>query len=220
MEVNCTKKEENMAILTKEQLKEKILINTLNTCEYISGYKNIQSLLTLKCLVHNIEFQTSYDSIARSSRKHHVCPKCKEDDSIKKYESFRIPYLCDFCGKEFSCLKSKVGTNKSNMIFCSRRCKEQAQRKDSGPKFNSIRPEHYNSIADSQYRKRAFKEYLHECASCGWDEDDFILEVHHKDSNHDNNEIGNLMILCPICHRKITSCRYEFKGNKIIKKEY
>jgi hypothetical protein len=42
------------------------------------------------------------------------------------------------------------------------------------------------------------------CAVCGYDEDVRILEVHHKDEDHSNNDLNNLCILCPNCHRKIT----------------
>lgn len=42
-----------------------------------------------------------------------------------------------------------------------------------------------------------------ECELCGlstWQEKEIPLELHHKDCNHYNNDIENLMILCPNCH--------------------
>lgn len=39
---------------------------------------------------------------------------------------------------------------------------------------------------------------------CGYKEEPRILEVHHKDENRSNNDIHNLCILCPNCHRKIS----------------
>ena len=48
-------------------------------------------------------------------------------------------------------------------------------------------------------------------------EDKDVLEVHHIDSNHCNNDIDNLMILCPICHRKLTLHYYEL-DNYTLKK--
>lgn len=41
-----------------------------------------------------------------------------------------------------------------------------------------------------------------------WREDERILEVHHIDENRSNNEITNLIILCPICHRYISLSIY------------
>jgi len=40
--------------------------------------------------------------------------------------------------------------------------------------------------------------------------------VHHIDENHNNNDIKNLCLLCPICHRKITLGYY--KLNIVTKK--
>ena len=65
------------------------------------------------------------------------------------------------------------------------------------------------------YRRNAFDYYPHKCAICGWDEDVRILEVHHIDENHDNNELNNLMILCPICHKKLTLHLYKLENNNL-----
>lgn len=43
----------------------------------------------------------------------------------------------------------------------------------------------------------------HKCEQCGsetWLGKPITLEVHHKDGNHLNNELNNLMLLCPNCH--------------------
>ena len=56
----------------------------------------------------------------------------------------------------------------------------------------------------TNYRKRALRFLPHKCAVCGFDADDRILEVHHRDENRENNRLSNLCILCPTCHRGIT----------------
>ena len=92
-----------------------------------------------------------------------------------------------------------------------------AQKLESGEKFKSLRPHYKNG--KYVYRERAFNEYPHKCAVCGWNEDEDILEVHHIDSNTSNNSLDNLIILCPTCHRKITLGKYELVDRcKIIKK--
>ena len=54
---------------------------------------------------------------------------------------------------------------------------------------------------------------------CGWDEDERILEVHHLDENREHNDISNLSILCPTCHRKITLGYYVLTNDfKLVKK--
>ncbi len=50
------------------------------------------------------------------------------------------------------------------------------------------------------YRKLAFAKYDPLCAHCGFGVP-AVLEVAHIDGNRANNEIGNLVILCPNCHK-------------------
>lgn len=38
------------------------------------------------------------------------------------------------------------------------------------------------------------------CQSCGYSD---VLDIHHKDGNHHNNEPHNHVVLCPNCHAKI-----------------
>ncbi len=55
-------------------------------------------------------------------------------------------------------------------------------------------PKHFN------YRKLAFDTYPPVCAHCGYGIRD-VLEVAHLDCNRSNNDISNLAILCPNCHK-------------------
>lgn len=64
--------------------------------------------------------------------------------------------------------------------------------------------ENHFAYKGNNYRQIAFNTYEHKCMVCGYDEDERILEVHHIDENHNNNDIDNLCILCPNCHRKVT----------------
>lgn len=191
-----------------ENLKEKIYTNTLYTCEYISGYENSKSILTLKCLIHNLLFKTSYQNINRSNRPHFVCPLCQVDNKNKKYIENRVQLECAYCGKTFTRPQSKLKA-KSNLYFCCREHKDLAQKLVSGEKFNILRPEHYGQETVGTYRRIAYDNYEHKCAICGWNEDIEILETHHIDENRENNNKENLILLCPICHRKIFSRRYK-----------
>lgn len=47
------------------------------------------------------------------------------------------------------------------------------------------------------------KEISSKCPFCANGDVDHF-EVHHIDSNNENNDITNLIMLCPICHSKIT----------------
>lgn len=50
------------------------------------------------------------------------------------------------------------------------------------------------------YRKRAFAHYDPLCAHCGFGIP-AVLEVAHIDGNRQNNDMLNLVILCPNCHK-------------------
>lgn len=50
------------------------------------------------------------------------------------------------------------------------------------------------------YRKLAFAKYEPLCAHCGFGIA-AVLEVAHLDGDRRNNEVANLAILCPNCHK-------------------
>jgi 5-methylcytosine-specific restriction endonuclease McrA len=57
-----------------------------------------------------------------------------------------------------------------------------------------------NMVHRIDYRKLAFQKYPPVCAHCGFGIQD-VLEVCHIDGKRKNNRIGNLVILCPNCHK-------------------
>ena len=203
-----------MPKLSEEKIKQKVFSNSLNTCEYLSGYETSASTIKVKCIIHNFEFETKYENVRRDNRKHHICPKCQQQDLDNK--STKEECECAYCHNRFFRAPSKLENSKSGLLFCCREHKDLAQRIDSGEKFNSIRPEHYNN--GMNYREKALREYQHKCAICNWNEDTDVLEVHHIDENRQNNELNNLIILCPICHKKLTIHKYELINRSIIQK--
>ena len=62
-----------------------------------------------------------------------------------------------------------------------------------------------NYKTGDNYRAICFKYHKKECIICG---EDRIVSVHHYDENHDNNEITNLVPLCPTHHHYVHS-RYK-----------
>ena len=81
------------------------------------------------------------------------------------------------------------------------------------PKRDAMTYCHRDSTECSHRLKRrlirdGYKEA--ECENCGiskWLGEDVVLELDHKDSDHFNNEISNLQILCPNCHAMFTRKR-------------
>lgn len=108
---------------------------------------------------------------------------------------------CDFCKINFYQSKSRLSKrqSRSGLHFCSRACKDQAQRIENG--FKAIQPDHYGK-GQSVYRDIAFRFHPKVCNRCGYSKQTAILEVHHKDCDRSNNLAQNLEVLCPTCHEE------------------
>ena len=181
--------------LTQEEYKQRVYDCVGDKYTVISEYKGKDLPVTFHCNIHDIDFSVSASCFMRGKENiRGICPECSQDKKREK----QIKLKCDYCGKVFYRAPSKINS-KSGLVFCCREHKDAATKVQSGERFNSIRPSHYgNGLAN--YRDKAFLKFPHKCAVCGYDEDERILQVHHKDENHNNNDISNLIILCPNCH--------------------
>lgn len=180
--------------LTNEEVQERIDKNFIQKVSLISDYINKRSKIILRCEECQYTWSTSAGQIIRPIK--HYCPNC----GIAK----KLITKCLYCGKELVRVPSDVSKSKSGNFYCSHSCKAAYE--------NSLKIQKgvYGSYDDlKNYRKKAFDNYEHKCIVCGWNEDERVLEVHHKDENRDNNKLSNLCILCPICHKKITLHLYE-----------
>jgi hypothetical protein len=111
--------------------------------------------------------------------------------------SIKREVRCAWCNKSFSRTPKKLKT-KSGLVFCSRACKDKAQRIGG---LEAIQPDHYGTEDPRYtYRKRAFEVYGKACSSCHYTHKESMLDVHHIDSNRENNALGNLEVLCVWCH--------------------
>lgn len=134
-------------------------------------------------------------------------------DECRKHKNSKL-CKCAYCGKEIWKTMSEINNSKSGNVFCSRSCATSLN--NSLYKTKENHPNYING-SSFRYREDAFKVYEHKCLVCGWNEDKRILEAHHIDENHSNNNIHNLCLLCPTCHRKITLGYYKLVDNKLIK---
>lgn len=203
-------------MISNEILQNKVFNNSLQTCDYISGYENGKSIITVRCKKHEYEFQTNWENVRRDNRAHHICPICQQEDRDKN----KIEVECAYCHKKFFKSPSKLKKSKSGLYFCCREHKDIAQGLASGNQFDTMRPDHYKNAYEESgnYRRKAFLTYPHQCELCGYNEDEDILQVHHIDENRQNNNVENLMILCPNCHAKITYGGYVLIGrNQLLK---
>lgn len=121
----------------------------------------------------------------------------KAYSTVQEKTAIRVMLRCAKCDNLFERLASGTYESKSKFFFCSRKCKDLAQRLNSS--FDTMRPEHYGT-GTSCYRDIAFRHYPKKCSQCGYDKYESVLEIHHKDRNRKNNHYSNLEVLCPTCH--------------------
>ncbi len=124
--------------------------------------------------------------------KRYCSQKCFRVSTRKQIER-----VCDLCGTLFARRPSSLACSRSGLVFCTRKCKDEAQR--MGRYKAVLFPKHHKDGSCS-YRKIAFRHYAAKCNRCGFDAFVGILRVHHRDRNRKNNHPDNLEILCPNCH--------------------
>jgi len=100
------------------------------------------------------------------------------------YTKNKIKEDCVICGK--STLKSQSIANRNDKNYCSRDC------------YNFR-----NGIQKKLKRGTAYYKDLLNKSSCECGETKtYLLQIHHIDGNHNNNDKDNLEIVCPTCHVK------------------
>jgi len=131
-----------------------------------------------------------------------LCPKCS---SRKVFRVPDIPYdnwicrdcfsknhteiiNCAHCGEDITRAKSKNKNSRSGLQFCNRKCKEAEQTYGG-----LLELPHYEGIRNA--RQTAIQLAGGQCEDCGIT-DNWMLALHHKDKNRDNNDPSNLELLC------------------------
>lgn len=111
----------------------------------------------------------------------------------------RVSKICDWCRKPFETTPSKLKNSKKNLHFCTRSCKDTAQRVGG---LEGFQPPHYGIgiSGRTNYRERAFREKGEICCKCGYSGDSRMLDVDHVDEDRANNDLSNLQVLCVWCH--------------------
>lgn len=158
----------------------------------------------VQCSVCNKEYEIElkrYNAKIKENSAFYCSDECKSHKNS-------VLCKCANCGKEIWRTKSQLARSKTGNVFCSRSCANSLNNKI----FKS--GNNHPSFKGTDYRKLAFNTYPHCCAVCGYDEDIRLLEVHHIDENHNNNNVENLILLCPLCHRKITLQYYKLIDRK------
>jgi HNH endonuclease len=150
------------------------------------------------CLRCRGRFTTELRYIKRGHGKY-CSRRCSARSQPKKHH--KPNFTCALCTNRFYRRPSRLKHTKSGLLFCSRSCKDTAQ-KIGGIK--DIQPPHYNNgNSEHGYRRKTLRHRKHICAACGYRRSVKVLTAHHIDWDRDNNSIDNLCLLCPTCHREI-----------------
>ena len=157
--------------------------------------------ITKNCENCSNPFQASAREINRGNGR--FCSlKCSSTHHSRiRKEAKELNCTCSLpeCGTAFYRNNSKMKNAKSSGLqFCSRKCKDIAQRIEG---LSDIQPHHYgigNSVR--RYRALALRTYPNKCIDCEYDKFVDVLEVHHLNGNRNISNVDNLVIVCPTCH--------------------
>jgi ribosomal protein L37AE/L43A len=142
--------------------------------------------INVNCKNCNKEFESD---TRETNRGKGICcsRKCGSEHANKTRPVHKL--ICNNCDKDF---ESKNSTSK----FCCTQC---------GIKFRgkSLNKAEIGRSGLSRKIKQLSKNIIKSCFNCGWDKS--ICDIHHiiekKDGGSD--EINNLTVVCPNCHRMI-----------------
>jgi len=137
---------------------------------------------------------SSYTTVEKNSKFcGHTCSATFNNrNRVKKY------CLCIFCGTKM------IGHRKLRNKYCTSECMEG----DRVRELNAVITA--NSIPcgikiSSSLRNHLISLSGNSCSKCGWDKVNPYsgkcpLEIHHIDGDKLNNDLANLIVLCPSCH--------------------
>lgn len=106
-----------------------------------------------------------------------------------------VTVRCDYCGKSTYKAPHSLLHSISKKYFCDKRCQTNWRNKQYTGKKNKNWKNGIRVYRD--ILKRA--NIAPKCVLCGIDYE-MLLVVHHLDKNRKNNDISNLIWLCPNCH--------------------
>ena len=122
---------------------------------------------------------------------------CSRKCRAEKRREVRVDLTCAMCGRAFDRQPSNLKNSRSGLTFCTRKCKDEAQRVGL-KQVSEIQPAHYGN-GEHSYRERALRAHGSACARCGYHEDERMLDAHHLRGRATHME-EDLEVLCVWCH--------------------
>lgn len=195
---------------TLEEKKEAIkLVKNGKTYEEIANILNKSK----KSISHFLT--ASGESYLKYKPSFHTILNClfcdKEYKSLKKRNSKFCSQSCNafynnnkrgfIIKSDKKCKNCDKNLNTSNKTFCNKKCFNEFTWKS---KILDIENGNVNYTKNT-YKKFLIYKYGNFCMECGWNKIHTItnicpIQLHHIDGNPKNNNLNNLILLCPNCH--------------------
>lgn len=132
-------------------------------------------------------------------------PYTNKDWLEEHYEKYSMPEIAELCGVHRDTIRDWI----KRFDIRTKTVKEQRAKKvNYGNQFiyeDFFDKKNYLEIYSKEGNiTKRMREYIinkvGKCQCCGYKE---VLDLHHKDQNHHNNEPYNLVVLCPNCHARV-----------------
>lgn len=153
--------------------------------------------MIIKCDYCGKEFDKPTNKINESLKKGWKMYCSQECRSKSK----KIKCTCANCGKELLKTPSEIAKSKTGNVFCDKSCacsynNSHFRTRENNPNWKGGR------VGNNTHIIAAYRTYIKECTICKCTDED-VLEVHHIDYNHNNNDVDNLIVLCANHHSKV-----------------
>jgi len=126
----------------------------------------------------------------------HFCNrKCMNE--YNKSRSSATLETCAECTKNIFRTNSQRRKSLSGIFFCSKLCGNKYKSKRKMTKWPINNPKNHRSRKKIILERSGFS-----CQKCGYKEDSRMLDIHHHDGDHSNNDWNNLRCVCSWCHVK------------------
>lgn len=117
---------------------------------------------------------------------------CDRACRTKHQRALQPRVTCSACGKMIVLNGCRKRNSKTGLYFCNNECKNPYV-----ARFHRWRA---NPHSHRSRRPAVISAAEGKCQNCGYHENECMLDVHHVDSNHRNNDWKNLRCLCVWCH--------------------
>ena len=147
----------------------------------------------LICSVCEKGFYRKPSQINPEQKEVYCSRKCWGSVSKKPLEI----YQCSFCNKTIELKYTQSRNSKTGRHYCDNNCKNKHIATFGRGIHNTNSPISYQCRIE--FLKIANNYNCQQCNNC---EDSRLLDVHHIDEHHKNNNWDNLIVLCVLCHAK------------------